>query len=336
MEHLPIPPGATYIDVPLKCAGNYDSGPFPFDMYPECHGWIETELGLAGFGERSDDEVQDFFQTWLFFGTLTEVFKAAGVKLSSAEFIREGGEFVTTEQLPRLVQEWKDREASAGDVHGQIKSRKKAELPGSKKERGRKITKILDEIQKYVGIYCYDKGKNGENFRQNRSWPVSSEISLSLIALDWSLHAAATEIYDLETHDEIGRWGYSEILVERLTKAGWCISEITQLVRDHHVDGLFYFGSLTSPRKDQRHEKCTEKMCDPKGVDERKYEQIHQHPKGEKCQDISVAEEVSGIVGNGGIPLVSFKSSKLEVRRYKAGMRYLAISHVYEYYPLVT
>src|SRR5438034_8402628 len=110
MDHLPLPEGAAHVELPYLGTEEYDGG--EFCDYPRRKGLTEAELNEEnGFGRRTPEEVNAFFQTWLFFGCLIRVFRSVGVKAKSSDFIRmreDGKKFITTELLPKFIQQWKN------------------------------------------------------------------------------------------------------------------------------------------------------------------------------------------------------------------------------------
>ncbi|KAI6094437.1 hypothetical protein EDD17DRAFT_1768587 [Pisolithus thermaeus] len=78
MDHLIHPAGASpYIIAPYGYTQNYDGG--DFFTYPGRKGWAE-DIENYDFSRRTRAELNAFFQTWLFFGCLTEVPKVGGVQ----------------------------------------------------------------------------------------------------------------------------------------------------------------------------------------------------------------------------------------------------------------
>lgn len=112
MDHLPTLQEAEPIDIPYLCAETYDFN--GFSEYPQRKGWNKTLFYETGHcGGRSHEEVEEFFQTWLYFGTLCEVFLVSGIRGDLGRFIRNGenGErFVTTEYLRTYIKGWKEEE----------------------------------------------------------------------------------------------------------------------------------------------------------------------------------------------------------------------------------
>src|SRR5271155_2598776 len=113
MDHLLRPEGTKNF---VKVTYNVDESEYYDDKgfigFPQRRGWTEQDLlGLNNFGNRSDKDVESFFQTWLFFGMAIEILKAAGIRAHTKDFLRpehEGtGHVVNTETLRSMLVEWK-------------------------------------------------------------------------------------------------------------------------------------------------------------------------------------------------------------------------------------
>jgi hypothetical protein len=149
MEHFPIPEGATHIRVPYKCTQTYDGE--DFFSYPERKGWTEGHLlGEDHFGGRKDAEVEAFFQTWLYFGTLICVFKLQEIEIDPSDFIttddQNGEVFVTTAGvLGSKIVEWREK------WKGNAKHRESKEADTTKK--------IIKEVSSYTDRYCGIEGR---------------------------------------------------------------------------------------------------------------------------------------------------------------------------------
>jgi hypothetical protein len=262
MEHLPAPEGAEPIHVPYVGTEEYDGREFM--SYPKRVTWTDSQLeGGENFGNRSPDKIEAFFQTWLYFGCLISVFAQVGIKVTTRDFIREtstGQKYVTTRALPKLIEEWKDRDWTSEDAPTPRRR--------SKKERGRderllksaeSIKEILDEMLAYAKRYC---GETNVDPNTPRS-PISPLISMSIIALGTTLYHTATEIYRTPVFRRYltPHWPRSVALKERLERAHWCPRDISQFQDEGNIDCDYYFSSMQSPRKDQDHSHCTEGVC---------------------------------------------------------------------------
>jgi hypothetical protein len=83
-----------------------------FMGFPKRRGWTEQDLlGANNFGGRSSEDVERFFQAWLFFGMAIEVLKAARISVQTEDFLRSepgsSGHVIHTERLPSMLIEWK-------------------------------------------------------------------------------------------------------------------------------------------------------------------------------------------------------------------------------------
>jgi hypothetical protein len=257
---------------------------------------------------------------------LIKVFDAVDVEFDPADFIRDG-KFITTAKLPALIQEWKGRENKEDEASERTYSHKKNSLIEKAQERRKSSAeKVINTVQHYVQRYCYIEDRKSARVKRH-SWPVSPEILLSIMALGWALHSASREIYNESGAPDSKEWGSSPLLVSRLESAGWCKAEITRFLDDQSVEGLYYFGSLPTPRQDQGHGDCTENTCTPTGINKATYKQKHEHHgHGFECE--SVLMSCDHIVQNGGVPFVSWSNPGIKVIKYKPGTRYVAISHV--------
>lgn len=194
MEHLPTREGTEPIVAPFVCTEDYDN--LDFSTYPKRKDWTKHDLeGGSNFGGRSDHEVEAFFQTWLYFGCLIKVFGAVDVELKATDFIRDS-KFITTEKLPKLIQEWKEREEKENKACERTSSHKKKRLiEKAQEQRKSNVEKVISIVQHYMQRYCDIKDREPAGVKSH-SWPISPEISLSIMALGWALHSASREIYN--------------------------------------------------------------------------------------------------------------------------------------------
>lgn len=293
MDHLPTPqnPIASFV-VPVLCDPS-KCREF-MSARPKGKTWIRTASDAT-------------LQSWLYYGCLNEVFKLAGVKFDSKEFValHDNKKIVTTNKLPNLIQRWKERATV---------------LPQRRRETEfDKIDKILKKL-----CDCTHELQNSSCESPNRAVIVES-----IVILGWTLQSAAYRIYRGRPMSKY-LWNMTQYSKEMLVKAGFCPSEINRLAADVDVGGLYYFGSLRSPRADYDHASCTKIACKSRGI-QGKYETRHTaNCKG--CGDfIKAPEMILEIIKKDGIPLVAWKDSEsqLHVVEYGPEKNYVAISHVY-------
>jgi hypothetical protein len=316
MDHFLIPKGAEHIEVPYICHQTFDGA---YDDYPERQGWTEHELkGDAEFGSRPPQQIAAFFQNYLFFGILTEVFRIVGVKWDINDFIikRRAEQFVSTAALPTIIKEWSDQAEVLTKVDKQNALHAIYLLMGGLHWEfvNKRFNHFSDYIKSSGATVC--------------QWPV---IALSISALGWTFEFAAHKIYGATRPPGDGpeKWGSVTVLETRMLEAGWSPGEIANYARQFCIDGLYYFGSLESPRKHQHCQNCLDPKCARKRLTDDGY--VTQHAKGcaKDCQILDVSDEALEIVRNGKTPLVTWKDSKLTVLESDLTDVYLAISHVY-------
>jgi hypothetical protein len=329
MDHLTIPEGATHIRVPYKCTESYDGE--DFFSYPDRRGWTKEHLlGEDNFGGRSDAEVEAFFQTWLYFGTLICVFKLQGIEIDPSEFIATDEQtglevFVTTAGvLANKILEWRRK------WKHNVKHRESKEADTTKK--------IIQEVASYTDRYCGIEGR--ESFGVMRApnatdftWPVAGEISISIIALGDILGDALTEI-----HDD-GRtamsFGGNPFLKSMMLNNGWCPSDVRRVIGDVTIDGQYYFALKGYPHEKDRHRGCHEFGCIASTIKEETYVMKHTE-EGCKCIGDMATKEIVQVIRDGGVPVVSWKKTAggngnvgFTVENASAtNIPYVAISHV--------
>jgi hypothetical protein len=339
MEHFLAPEGTSSIDIPYLCEEEYDGG--EFILYPQRKGWsVEDLKGSNDFGGRSPKEVEAFFQTWLFFGTLQTIFGLVEIEITAGDFIRSdsgGNKFITTEKLAGFIQAWMNHEGMRGD-----RSEDNAKLApnfqansideNDKYDRGGIVEMILRHVHFFATRYCSVEGQEETiASKENPSfWPMSPKVAMIILAIGNPLFSTATAIYGYARYAQ-PNWGSSAFLNDRLREAGWCIREIPTFTGPQAVDCDYYFGSVRSPRSDLDHSECTKIICKAKNVDVATYETKHVPGCKDIGQDfIPAPDNMKEIVRKGGIPIMRWKNGKLICYEFEPGSktRYVAISHV--------
>lgn len=188
----------------------------------------------------------------------------------------------------------------------------------------------------------------------NHVWPVRNEVSASILALGFTLRAAALKIYDIPRMGNEWGTGTSSLLREILGKK-WCKSDAALAMEDLQIDGQYYIAA--SPDRSEEylhaHKSCSEGRCTSK-VKEGMYETKHA-PGCEKtnCKidfcysshgnDGNVDLEKSPsefeakmiqIIDRGGTPIIKWNDAGGDITtiEYNDAMglkpKYVAISHV--------
>ncbi len=340
MEHLPCLEGETEIEIPYLGVEEYDNGEFA--TYPQRHGWDKYKIFARNFAGKTSEDLETFLQSWLYFGLLICTFRTVGIVVRTGDFVRtvRGRKLITTERLPELLDEWNSRENIAliklrgGDPTEAIKI-------NGKVSHWSVILVILYEVHDYVNRFCNEQGQSFSkeihlsdiNFR-----PVSSEVSMSIIALADAISRAASIIYESNLADLRLSWGTSSLLTQRLFDKNWCPKDLAMLTYDkaRTMNVQFYASCMPYSRGSLEHMRCTDTTCCVDKVDEATY--IISHVRADcDCSHVEASRDIISIIERGGIPLVSFrkaeseKTCRLRVLEYSPGSRpnkYVAISHV--------
>ena len=333
MEHIKTHDSSLKIEIPLVGSMEYDGG--EFDTYPERQGWNEEAIFThRDFGNVSSVMVETFFQTWLYFGFLICTFRIAEIPIDTADFLStspKGNKIITTEQLPRYIQRWKQQYESVGDG----RDTKSVHWP--------RILKILRIVYDYANRYCNEYSQKfniSASLPNPRASPISPQVSLSIIALGQAITSAATTIYKIRQADLQMQWGTSSLLRKRLCDGGWCPKDISMLSdpKDASVEIQYHLTTVPYSRASIDHIRCTKSECTGERVDTDHY--VTQHISSDcQCTMLEVEESVLGVLRQGGMPLLSFRtcglqgSPTVDVVDYKsqslASDKYVAISHVW-------
>ncbi|KAF8542597.1 hypothetical protein BDD12DRAFT_907891 [Trichophaea hybrida] len=353
MDHFSAPDGTEPIDIPWVDFQEYDGG--DFESYPDRQGWRQRLLdGDPVYTGKFADDAVPFFQTWLFFGCLIKVFEAVGINVRTQDFVREknGIKYITTKSLPRFIQQWKDQNHYDRDISKCFQELSVSGPPDPKHfqdvmskriqrvEDGElTIQKILKDVDRVSRTCCNKESRNSSpqvsDCGRAPIWSLPSKISMSILALRWTLADAACRIKDSNVKPLFGSWWHCRALEERFLEAGWCPSEIFRFMNRGEVDVHYYISSFRCPRWEDDHTCCTLMACNGRRAGNEQYSTKHVSDcKG--CENFRVADEKSyiEIIKAGRIPLVSWSESQdggeLRVEEHKPDeTRYVAISHVW-------
>ncbi|GJJ11128.1 hypothetical protein Clacol_005359 [Clathrus columnatus] len=332
MDHFILPPGTThYITVPHKCIEPYDNG--DFYTYPERKGWTADDVeGKDEYGHRRSEDVEIFFQSWLFFGVLVEVFKIVNIKIDTDDFIDHDTGLVTTRKLTGLLEEfaiawkktWPDNDES---------------LPFkfSYTPKAVAITKVLTTVFRVMRPFCYDVSIGGRP--SVRSSLLSPEIVVSIVGLATTFLEAGKYLY-MEFGNQSLVDGGTPLLRSILRKK-WCPFHVTAMQIELRLDAQYYLAALPGlPEAElKRHSNCTEIRCTEKPVDEDTYVLKHA-VAGCSCQLVPIPiEDLLVTIKQGDTPVISFhkddddSNPRLEVKAFNtttaSSLPYISISHVW-------
>ena len=320
MDHLPSFCASDTISVPYISTEPYDG--LSFDKYPERKGLDKGKLLRGELDGYPPGFVASFLQTWMYFGLLSAVLDVPGANYNPEDFISEDNlrrRLVTTRKLRGYVIAWYFREND-----------------GSLEDRSRRFSNMQGcfiELKPFVYRYC--SANASQYYKAPSYWPLTPEISLSIMVLADSLMRAGWLITQKPfNHD----WGVSSLLVNRMKDLGWCLNTISILKTAQQVHMLYYASTLGRPlMASKNHSDCNDFSCKADQVDIHSYRTKHRS----QCRDCKFLgppkDKVLEILNNGSIPLVMLQEINGELQIDVISQaecphppEYVAISHVCE------
>ncbi|MCJ1226899.1 hypothetical protein MMC12_003554 [Toensbergia leucococca] len=179
MDHLPSRGLSAPIEVPYLCLRAYDSGPPA--SFPERNGWDKEKVFRGDFGGRPIAETTSLLQFWMYFGHLFEVLDVLGAHFDPWHFIQtlqDGKRLITTPKLGTYVLSCCKRECNYDREQ--------------KSTRSNAINNCFKDVHRFVMRYCCRE--SWRYHAQPDGWPLSPEVSFSIIVLADSLMKAGFEI----------------------------------------------------------------------------------------------------------------------------------------------
>lgn len=315
MDHLRHGNWPLRINVRVPYIGTEEYDGMSFSNYPQRKGWDKAWLfEHSSYGGRTLEQTAAFLQTWLYFGVLSEVLE---IKVDEREFIRD--KEITTQELPRYLGDWKNREINLA--------------PNDKIRRQIKIDLCLDEVRIILAEY--------RRIQYPSPYP---EIELSIMVLVEVLDRAKRMILGVsETFELTGwsqeaqkGWGHSTLLEEQMLHSKWCPTTLAMLRHSlGSVSVMYYAHGLEPPhsKSSPNHSKCKGRFCMAEQVDESTYKTRHVEGclSRRKCLHIGPKlEELEDALSKDSFPLLSTsKEQTVQVVKYRPGMKYVAFSHVW-------
>ncbi len=248
MDHLVLPEGAkAWIQVSYEGQQDsyYDKNQGNFFGFYSTRGWAleevkfqqkpsENLLGGVVEGEedktRSATEIETFFQTWLFFGLIIEVFALNDIHVTTQNFLvpftlntihkPQRSHLITITKLPSLIAQWRQK--------------------GSRNNNTLiEVIKLIDFVGDIVDHHCAN-GKDHRSIHQYGKvlWPLKDETTTSIIAVASTLRKAARQIFNVTGKEP--RWPVtnSRMLYLRIQRK-WCMADAAMIVSHPYV-GEFY------------------------------------------------------------------------------------------------
>lgn len=321
MDHILSYEKTPFLKVPYVCLKDYPSpehlsSDFHWEnwsRYPRNEGWSEEDILDLHFGERTPDEIRSFLQSWFFFGVPIEAMARVDIRAGKADFLRRGtaGELlITTEELPGFFQQWRDN---------------------VRKQQSRWIDQLyfFKEVERtlcaHANSYCNVRSRKRRSIgslHKPHHWPLSDEISLSILGLGCALQCAVAEIYrdwNVDIANLRVSWGESILINSQLLQNGWCPNDVAMFDNRISIDSQFYFTSISYLRGSRDHSQCTFGECLAENIDLATYKTKHVDQYCNCKFYAPSTERVLAILSNGGVPLVSWtqdpisKDGKIEV-----------------------
>jgi hypothetical protein len=300
-----------------------------FGSYPEAKGWMAIFRNPA-LAESRKNEVEIFFQEWLFFGTLVEVFRALFIDVRQEDFTHtdsSGAKWITTTPL-RVYLNSMARGAS-----------QYVDSPASLERRRLQIAAIQKCLVEVNEITNRTYKFNGATHRAIDRL-VRPEIGLSFQILGSTLENAVSSLLRVGETNTSARgsrlnWHISELLNSRLLQNGLCPYAIARLVRGFRPDALYFLSLLHYPPIEGEHSECSARDCKFEIVDEKSYEPRHLEPNC-TCDYVAVdSAKLCAILAKGQIPILPIKEphtrvgNSIAVTAATSDIDYVAISHVW-------
>ncbi|RDW58737.1 hypothetical protein BP6252_13213 [Coleophoma cylindrospora] len=363
MDHCPLPYNFVHPPVKVKCFSidEYPYGEVDFLEYPASRGWKHSDLN--GYSQihhgiettissmapqpgpvRTPTERNPTFQTWAFFGLMSEVFQKQVTRASFISVGEDGQEYIDTSVFPKLVR----------DFIFQVR----AQSDGGPEEQEAKSWKCIDVV-----LSCLQQMKDlisGVQARDGVAPEILDEaLALSLEILLNDLLPAMTQAYETIIPQELSEYLDKEGIVlegdspaqnptevpflslyfqRRLKEDGWCTTEIERIYHSMpSPPSRYYISMLDRPQPELSHKDCTSSSCIYWGMKETKY--ITKHTTDDcACEDVAMPQvDVEAILEHGSYPLIvpdltnAGPDGKLYVKMVPSSpeRKYVAISHVW-------
>jgi hypothetical protein len=311
MDHCLLPRCAS-APLRVRCfsTGDYDGG--PFTSFPARHNWEVSlynstleETFSRGGEAPSVEEAEAFLQTWLYFGTLHEVF---GEYVTMSDFIavdESGNKFLCTGTLRStmngLLARSADRESLCRRVYSHLD------------ELITKLTAFID----LPGI-------------------EDSGTIHAVTLLGEALHefAVLEALGRFPGTKHINWTFFTKWITGHMKSSGWCPSMVMRLVdaEDASVSELYYCSQLPAPQGDRDHSSCSASSCMSLKIEPSTYRTVHTTGSC-KCEELSLdVEFIREILGEGRLPLIEVAPDGepcLFPREEDGSVGFVAISHVW-------
>jgi len=318
MDHLPFPHGVKQPTVPLV-GTLYDLPAGNFARFPAQQG-MKEDISTCSFVRLSPNAYQAFFQTWLYFGCLSEISNIIELPIDIACFVRRISDqecIVTSASLNAYLDQWRNREL---DHH-----RSKKKTAGEQRRLNEILETMGNMLRGPLQAFRRFLADHHPSSPVTAAWP---RVALSIAALGYSFDQASNKIYGYFSERGQRVWGVQWALRERLRGACWCKALISKFLAGESIDFALFISSTPSPHASEDHSQCTDTVCSGRMANTGTYKTAHV-VKGCTCSMRDMPSPATAIVERGGIPLATWSDGEgLKVVEYQPNIPYVAISHV--------
>ncbi|KAK2616388.1 hypothetical protein QQS21_000629 [Conoideocrella luteorostrata] len=331
----------------------FDPAAEPFRGYygfPERKGWRNaTSNDGIDFQSHPQEDVDEFLQSWLYVGLLSEWTTILGLSLAIEHFIKSdlppsNKRWITTKHLPRYFKAWLERETYLSELYGEIEYKQIKQL------RIDRLRQLLQSVHAWTDALSrrnLDLGKPTQILTAEDSSSacaqrrlLSSDFATAVYALRFSIAAVAKQMWRLAFPVIDPGFSGREVFCARLLNHGWCPHDVRYLGTTVSMDACYYVCSYYPARALRDHGACDETHCkadiynDSEGYHFRHTNEIEDCDcalQGPKLEDI-----LMGFRANDGFPLIMLKNLgeahwEMEVVPFDPAepVDYVAFSHVW-------
>lgn len=276
-------------------------------------------------GSAAPEKAVSLLQVWLFFGLIPQMLN---VGIDTSLFVKTDkcGSFITTEQLPKMIEDWQN------NINEMLERRRQDVL--------RRMDNSLDASHSYF-LACIEDDQALKI--HHAELPLPPEVRLSIAVLHSTL--CAVKNFTFPQDEFVDKFLTSEIITTRILRSGWCPSDIEFLAKGSGGSAstleLYYTSLLGERRNGKDHALCTSSRCEAFQTDETNYQVKHlsscggcpfvEPDMGRLC---SILED--GLcTGERRIPLLRLVDSgeasdvRFEIIEARTNPEYVAVSHVF-------
>ena len=330
MDHLSLPPvriSEGHLRIPCISTTDFDAD---FESFPRRQGWEFSRAKYLDINQIRDGdillngatasvaELQPFLQTWLYFGTLRQLFDNVTVEREFVSHEIDGRRFLRTEVLNNLLDEWLEHQGGLSDRSPSQTSH---------------IEQACQRLAKHLALLF-------------NSLSSSQRLTSSATVLATAVLGKSPELFLLTTCEVFlfdkprsNPWNtaFRVVLRPEFERSGWCPSIVARLIDglDLSLFSIYYCLHLKLPSGASRHRLCTSNVCTTSQIDLKTYEVMHIDSNCH-CLPLGLnATDVQDILGNGNLPLISVERHKgsadvkLAISESGNQIPFVAVSHVW-------